>query len=218
MRVRYTGLALFFVLGLVDSPRADAQCAGFVDISSFGGCPDILWLKNRQVTLGCSPTHYCPNDAVGRLQMAAFMNRVGNVLTPTVFSVEESGGTLDVNLTHYLCQSGVLPPRNYAREVTGDASLSFEVTGQRDVGFSIVRSIDGGATWQPFGSNHDFPVVPRGTVGVRQHAHASAWTQYGPHPTFAYQYAVRVGGPAGSVNTISSWTCHLQVTVTHSPG
>jgi hypothetical protein len=58
-----------------------APCAGFTDVddsSSF--CVNVVWVKNRNITLGCtSPTLYCPNNAVTRLQMAAFLNRLGNV-------------------------------------------------------------------------------------------------------------------------------------------
>ena len=34
-------------------------------------------MKNRGITLGCTATLYCPNDYVTRLQMAAFMYRLG---------------------------------------------------------------------------------------------------------------------------------------------
>ena len=41
--------------------------------------------KNRAITTGCtSTTLYCPTDNVSRLAMAAFMNRLGDALTPEV--------------------------------------------------------------------------------------------------------------------------------------
>ncbi|MGH6785072.1 MAG: tail fiber domain-containing protein, partial [Sphingomicrobium sp.] len=35
------------------------------------------WLKNRAITLGCSPTQYCPNQFVYRYEMALFLYRLG---------------------------------------------------------------------------------------------------------------------------------------------
>jgi hypothetical protein len=34
-------------------------------------------MKTYGVTKGCDATHYCPSDNVSRLQMAAFMHRLG---------------------------------------------------------------------------------------------------------------------------------------------
>ena len=57
-----------------------APCAGFTDVdSSSGFCVNVAWLKSHNITLGCTATTYCPNDAVSRLQMAAFLNRLGNI-------------------------------------------------------------------------------------------------------------------------------------------
>jgi hypothetical protein len=41
-------------------------------------CPDVTWLKTYGVTKGCDATHFCPTENVSRLQMAAFMHRLGN--------------------------------------------------------------------------------------------------------------------------------------------
>ena len=148
MRMRRLAEACFLVLALTGAPPADAQaCAGFTDVSGF--CQEITWLKNRQITLGCNATEYCPDDAVSRLSMAAFMNRLGNVVTPVVLSVEDSGGTLDPTTTHYVCQTDVLPARDYIRIGTGTGGLSFEVTGLKHVSFQIVFSTNGGTTWNP---------------------------------------------------------------------
>ena len=64
-----------------------APCGGFTDVDDANPatapfCANVTWVKNRGITLGCPSTgapHYCPNDPVSRLQMAAFMNRLGNV-------------------------------------------------------------------------------------------------------------------------------------------
>ena len=70
---------------LVSAGAGAQSCAGFVDVpASDGFCPNVEWLKNRSITLGCTDTtHYCPTASVTRLAMAAFMNRLGTALTPT---------------------------------------------------------------------------------------------------------------------------------------
>ena len=78
------GLAGFVVLGLLSTGAQALPCAGFTDVEDTSPfCGNVTWLKNRSITLGCtSATLYCPNDFVSRLQMAAFMNRLGDSLFP----------------------------------------------------------------------------------------------------------------------------------------
>lgn len=65
-----TGLAL---------PALAAPCAGFTDVDDADPfCTSVAWMKNRGITLGCTATLYCPGDFVTRLQMAAFMYRLGH--------------------------------------------------------------------------------------------------------------------------------------------
>ncbi len=69
--------ALALALALPASAHA-APCAGFTDVddqSSF--CASVEWMKNRGITLGLTPTLYDPDSPVTRLQMAAFMYRLG---------------------------------------------------------------------------------------------------------------------------------------------
>jgi hypothetical protein len=67
------------ITGLASEGALAAACAGFVDVDSVSSfCPSVAWVKSRGITLGCTDaTHYCPNDPVTRLQMAAFMYRLG---------------------------------------------------------------------------------------------------------------------------------------------
>ena len=69
------GVALF----TVTTPAVAQNCDGFVDVlASSPFCPDVTWMKTYGVTKGCDATHYCPTDNVSRLQMAAFMHRLGD--------------------------------------------------------------------------------------------------------------------------------------------
>jgi hypothetical protein len=46
-------------------------------------CTDVQWLKNRGVTLGCTPaTDYCPSEVVTRGSMALFMKRLAEAILP----------------------------------------------------------------------------------------------------------------------------------------
>ena len=74
-------LLVFPVFALIAAPANAAPCAGFIDVddaSTF--CANVTWIKNRGITLGCTANQYCPDAPVTRLQMAAFMNRLGNVV------------------------------------------------------------------------------------------------------------------------------------------
>ena len=69
------------LIGSFTNASALAQtCTPFTDLpASSPFCGDVQWMYNRGITLGCTSTTYCPNDNVTRLQMAAFMHRLGNV-------------------------------------------------------------------------------------------------------------------------------------------
>ena len=68
-----------------------APCAGFTDVDDASAfCPNVEWLKNRNITLGCGVASYCPGDAVTRLAMAAFLNRMGVALTPVYVVVGDA--------------------------------------------------------------------------------------------------------------------------------
>ena len=206
------------LLALAGSAHAQ-QCSGFTDVfASESFCEDVTWLKNRQITQGCTATEYCPTAPVSRLAMAAFMNRLGNVMQPHVMSVEDGGTTLDLTQAqpHTLCETADVPARNYRRKIVGDASLSFAVTGQQGVYAAIVVSIDGGQNWTSIGTNNDFGAGLRGNEEGHQHAHAQTTRDYDGDATIVRRYALQVGRE-GTFSTagISSWTCHLVITTTN---
>jgi hypothetical protein len=128
-----------------------APCAGFTDVDSASPfCANVEWLRNRKVTLGCSSaTLYCPNDAVSRLQMAAFMNRLGTALTPVVVRVEAPSGVLDLDATPVVCQTADTTIADYPRRILVDAQLSASAASGVDIGVRTVISTDGGGSWTP---------------------------------------------------------------------
>lgn len=90
--LRYIAIVAFACIAV---PAAAAPCAGFTDVEDTNPfCANVAWIKNRNITLGCSSaTQYCPNDVATRLAMAAFLNRLGDVvLPPNVIWVAPTGG------------------------------------------------------------------------------------------------------------------------------
>jgi hypothetical protein len=69
-------LAVFVVLA--SSRVVAAPCEGFEDVDDASAfCVNVAWMKNRGITLGVTPTSFAPDSPVTRLQMAAFMYRLG---------------------------------------------------------------------------------------------------------------------------------------------
>lgn len=202
------------VAAIVFAPRADAQCAGFSDVASGLSnpfCANVTWMKNRAITLGCTPTLYCADQGVGRLSMAAFMNRMGDTLSPKVLSTEETGGTLDFSADHIVCQTAVLPAPvgAYPRTFDADASLSFEVSGLQTVYLVPVVSKAGGG-WQALGQGS----LPVAVAGSRFHATAVAPAfELNDASPATLQFGLRVSRQNQFTQTINTWTCHLQVAV-----
>lgn len=110
------------------------NCGGFTDVfTSDNYCNAVEWLKNRQVTLGCtSTTVYCPGDVVSRGSMALFMQRLGNVITPKWVSFQQgtgTGSTIQPGQFQGVCStpSQALPAVNYPQSlrIRGTVSAPF---------------------------------------------------------------------------------------------
>jgi hypothetical protein len=168
MRIKSFMLACFALAALAPTGSANAQsCAGFTDLlASSSFCPDAEWLKNRQITTGCtSATLYCPNNPVTRLAMAAFLHRLGVALTPfemTPVSVAPAARNLSQAII--VCQtadftvpSTQTPPGPYPRRayVNGAVHLSLPTAGV-DVVASLQFSTNSGNTWTPITASGAF--------------------------------------------------------------
>src|SRR5215469_13403768 len=100
--MRRFALLLGFALSLITTSAVAQNCDGFVDVlASNPFCPDVTWLKTYGLTKGCDATHFCPNDNVSRLEMAAFMHRLGKdpalVNGGNAFGAQAVLGTTDNN-------------------------------------------------------------------------------------------------------------------------
>ena len=165
---------LMLVAGaLVASPFvAAAPCAGFTDLDSSNGlCPNVEWLKNRAVTLGCDVGVFCPTGSVTRLQMAAFMNRLGTALTPFELLVEGSGA-IDLDANPVVCQTTPFTAANYPRHASADLAFAGRATAGVDVGADVVVSLNNGSTWTVLNA-----IASRGTVPANEWASMAKWNE-----------------------------------------
>ena len=205
-------LALALLVSLLQAaPPAQAQCAGFTDVASGGFCGNVTWIKNRQITLGCGVgTTYCPNDPVTRLQMAAFMNRVGNVLTPLVLDVEDTGASLNLPMgPFHVCQTATIPAVQYPRTMHAQMSFSYQLSAVQEVTFGVVTSVNGG----PFSGT---PTGSLNGAGEHQHHFISPLATLGAGNS--YQFAIIVARGGFQNNTMGFWQCQLQVHVVNAIG
>ena len=194
------------------SPAAlAAPCAGFTDVESTDGfCANVEWIKNRGVTLGCtSTTLYCPVGSVTRLQMAAFMNRLGTALTPTQLPVDASPGAIDLDANAVVCQTQPFAVTGFPRRAYVDMSFSGQAAADVGLAADIVMSDDGGATW-----------VNVNTVPNRGFVRANQWGAFADVGSvdLAVGESVRWGmrmtraGLAGTTD-LSNSRCQLRVLV-----
>jgi hypothetical protein len=122
-------------------PVLAAPCAGFTDVTDTDPfCPNVAWIKSRGVTLGCTATLYCPDLAVSRLAMAAFLSRLGDVvLPPNVVWVAPVGGQFQSiqAAIDYVFASGKTPavikvaPGTYDERITLRPYVRIEGSGKQ---------------------------------------------------------------------------------------
>ena len=147
-------ICLFALAG--SNSAAAAPCAGFGDLDdSSPFCTDVIWLKSRNITLGCagpagneSLPRYCPHDPVNRLAMAAFLHRLGQAVAPTNLMAEEAFvGGRQLGQGWYVCVTPGLAPQGFDRWAEISASLHFSLSSADPILVRPVFSWDGGANW-----------------------------------------------------------------------
>ena len=144
------------VLLAAAAPAFAQNCVGFVDVTQASGfCPNIEWLKNRQITLGCAsppnpPNSYCPNDSVNRASMAAFLNRLGKALTPEDLQTVAftSAGPLDLTTPPIQCQTSDYQVLGYPRRATFNSKVNvWSPTADVELVVDVMYSINQGVSW-----------------------------------------------------------------------
>lgn len=192
-------------------PRPATACSGFEDVgegSSF--CDSVEWLRNRAVTLGCGPAAYCPDSAVSRIQMAAFMSRLGIAILPRDHSYREVAGAVDVASGGRICVSDEISIADFPATSTAHAAVVFQApTGSGVVGARLEISTDSGATWQPVVSGVDSRLTPPVTVGARSTLPLQELDR-ALHVGQRYRFAVLAWRVAGSIVSVDA-DCLLTV-------
>src|SRR5271169_5328806 len=100
--MRRIALLLGVAVSILTTSAAAQNCAGFTDVpASSPFCPDVTWITTYGITKGCAPSQFCPDENVSRLQMAAFMHRLGEspafVNGGNAFGTTAQLGTTDAN-------------------------------------------------------------------------------------------------------------------------
>lgn len=195
------------------------NCAGFSDVlASSPFCPYVEWVKNRGVTLGCGPTPgviYCPNDAVSRLQMAAFLNRLGTALTPVDLAPAFTGGTVGVAPAGnpVICPTVdfVNPPTSFPRRAVINATAILSIpTANIDVSARVVYSTNGGSTWTAI-SNSDQYQVLRAGLSPADHATLNPFGAVDIAVGQSMRFGIRLGLAAGSGTITAACTTLVQI-------
>jgi hypothetical protein len=145
--MRRFALLLGVTILTVTTPAVAQNCDGFVDVlASNPFCPDVTWMKTYGVTKGCDATHYCPTDNVSRLQMAAFMHRLGEnpafVNGGNAFGTVALLGTLDNNPLYVIVDS----QRAMLVQPAVQSSDGFNPNVVNGMGFNSVAGGIAGAT------------------------------------------------------------------------
>jgi hypothetical protein len=204
-----------------------APCSGFTDVdSSSGFCANVDWMKNRRITDGCSfvPPLYCPNQEVIRVQMAAFMSRLGvRAMTPVVLYNDASGGTLDLDAppqtlcqTVAFCNSPSCGPFSFPRSLQLTATLTV-LTGAQAAGMDLrlVQSTDDGVTWTSLNT------FPASVAAANRRANASVVKADVPlSGGMSYIFGLSVTRTAGTGTSgdPTAWTCQIKGVVMSRTG
>jgi hypothetical protein len=216
------GLAALFA----SSNASAAPCAGFTDVDDADPntapfCSSVEWIKNRGVTSGCTSTLYCPQDNVTRLQMAAFMKRLGDRLTADVLTNTDAVGAVDLDRAvgvdaAHLCRVGPVAAATYPRRAIVYAQFSGFATGPLQVFGTTSASVNGAP----------FALTATGGIGMRDSTTAaSTWVNVtqtasvNMAPGSTYSFAMFVNRAVEDVasNDISSGRCNLTVQVINAP-
>ena len=204
--------ALLAVLLGVAIPSLAQPCSGFTDVGAGSQfCPNVDWLRNRSITLGCtSATLYCPDDPVSRLAMAAFMNRLGNALTPVTVRVEQSGGAVDLSTSPTVCETADQTITGFPRSFMVWGTVTAKGSPDGDVIVQVVRSVNGGAHGPTNQLGRNFSLRTPVWNGTSVISSPQPDPQWNLDVGSTYRFALRIMRD-GSTSNLASYHCHLIV-------
>jgi hypothetical protein len=212
MRTVPTLMATLF-LASVGTTADAAPCSGFDDVDSIDPfCRYVDWIKNRSVTLGCTASGYCPSENVTRLQMAAFMNRLGTALTPHEIKVQAAPGGLDLDTNVVTCQSAPFVVTAFPRTAYLDLAFAGHAPAAVDLAADLVVSLDNGGSWTLLTA-----LPSRGSVPANAWGNMSNLATVDLDVGDEARFGVRVQRVSGTEN-LSDSRCTLRVLVISRDG
>jgi hypothetical protein len=151
---RIVAWSLFVVAAMLSGQASAHNCVGFTDLEGEDPfCPNVEWMKNRSITLGCTATTFCPDDYVSRVSLAAFMNRLGNALEPRFAHASQALVEASVNAGNRVCVTTPVPIAGYPRVASPVGSMLYFSSNTGAVyGARLVYSLDGGMAWNSWTS------------------------------------------------------------------
>jgi hypothetical protein len=193
-----------------------APCAGFNDVDTANPlCGSVEWIRNRGITLGCTATAFCPNDNVTRLQMAAFLHRLGTALTPQQLVVEGvlPAPQLDLDAAPVVCgTSSPFQVASYPRRAIIDLSVGAQAASALDVTAVPVVTFDNGATWTPLAT-----LAGRSSVAPGQWGHVAAVATRDLDVGQTVRFGARLSRAAGG-GDLTAGACQLRVQLVSRDG
>jgi hypothetical protein len=207
---------------------AYAQCAGFTDVANDVFCPNVEWLKNRAITLGCNPPandNFCPTLNVSRLAMAAFLNRAGRALTPEILLRQVTFGAVTVpgqppEFASIHCVTTDTAAATYPRQALVNGSLT-ALADASAAGLNIFLfvSTNGGMSYTQ--------LDPMVSVGQRTTAAANSWggaaltesMDLAPNTTYRFALGFRrdIVGPL-TMGNVAAGRCQLTASIFNRNG
>jgi len=152
----------------IDVLQLGGTCGGFADVQASDlFCDAAEWLANRGVTLGCGPGQFCPSQSVTRAQMALFMQRLGEALTPARV-VRAASVNNGVFLTReYLCQTApfMVVGGDRTAVVHGYLNMS-NPSAPITLSATLAYSLNGGASWHGLSTGGRASVEPGNAESV----------------------------------------------------
>jgi hypothetical protein len=203
-------VATLAFMPLAADDASAAACAGFSDVDDSSlFCSSVTWVRNRGVTQGCTLSQYCPDQDVDRLQMAAFLQRLGNVVIPQVLFAEGEIPFRDLGAFTHVCVVGPLPIVGHRRSALVDGTIAL-IASASPASFFVdaIVSTDGGNTWS-FANQGSSPVYAPSQL-------ANAAVVSGPVllvPGDTFMAAMRIRREGVSVTNVTSGHCNLRASV-----
>jgi hypothetical protein len=193
-----------------------APCGGFIDvIPSDIFCNAGEWLRNRGVTTGCTATQFCATQTVTRAQMALFMQRLGDAISPAIYSDNVLGtGPLNADNRPHVCTTPAFPPTNYPRV----ALLSWVFDGYADNALDVrVYSRTSFDNLGTFTTNE--VSLPRIRVNDRVWSTAAAHVKVSVPAGSSPRFALRMDRIQGTLSgNFSDGRCNVSVIMTSVNG